>query len=69
MTKPKRRYEPQEPIHWKCPDCMIECRCTGLAQSLPHRRCGTKQPPSADEGTRQAYESWRRAHAVPGGHE
>lgn len=29
-----------EPIHWKCPDCKVACRCVGAVRDLPHKRCG-----------------------------
>lgn len=35
------------PIHWKCPDCLEPCRCSGAAREAPHYRCGI---PKVDMG-------------------
>jgi hypothetical protein len=60
----------EEQVHWKCPDCLVGCRCVGLARSMRHERCGgqIKTQDQIDEGMRQAYADWLRQHAVPGGH-
>ncbi len=34
------RIEAAMPVHWKCPDCFVPCRCTGDARLMPHQRCG-----------------------------
>jgi hypothetical protein len=39
----------QGPIHWKCPDCMMPCRCEGeIMRRMPHKRCHARTRWDAD---------------------
>lgn len=43
-----RVSDERDPVHWKCPDCMEECRCVGEARLMPHERCGYKEGDNRD---------------------